>query len=141
MNPQLKLWIDGDVGGYNVIKLPSYTRVTLLVLFKNIEHLINALNAEHIKHIRGCFAHQNFATRFQPMWLFPMRIFPGNKLTLTPEQMMIWKEATQQEAFSISTETLQAATRILRYNYDVSPEFYHPTMTYQLFHTEYCNYW
>jgi len=67
MNSQLKLWIDGDVGGYNVIKLPSYTLVTLLILFKNIKYLINALNMEHKKHIRGCIVHQNFATIFQPM--------------------------------------------------------------------------
>jgi hypothetical protein len=67
MNPQLKLWIDGDVSGHNVIKLPSYTQVTLLVLLKNIKHLINALNMEHIKHIQGCSIHQNFATRFEPM--------------------------------------------------------------------------
>ena len=80
MNSQLKLWIVGDVSGYSVIILPSYTRVTLLVLFKNIEHLINALSMEHKKHIQGCFVHQNFATRFQTMRLFPMRIFPGNRL-------------------------------------------------------------
>jgi len=54
--------------------------VNLLVLFKNIKHLIDALNIEHIKHIQGCFVHQNFATRFQPMRLLPMWIFPGNKL-------------------------------------------------------------
>jgi hypothetical protein len=80
MNPQLKLWIDGDVSGYNILTLPSYTRVTLLVLFKNIKHLINALNMEHMKQIQGCFVHQNFATRFQPTRRFPMKIFPGNKL-------------------------------------------------------------
>jgi len=67
MNSQLKLWIDGDVGCYNIIKLPSHTQVTLLVLFKNIKRLINALNMENKKHIQGCFVHQNFATRFQPM--------------------------------------------------------------------------
>jgi len=45
----------GDVSCYNVIKLPSYTRVTLLVLFKNIKHLINALNMEHKKKHTGLF--------------------------------------------------------------------------------------
>jgi hypothetical protein len=80
MNPQLKLWVDGDVSGYNISTLSSYTQVTLLVLFKNIEHLIDALNMEHIKHIQGCFVHQNFASRFQPMRHFPMKLFPGNTL-------------------------------------------------------------
>jgi len=39
--------------------------MTLLVLFKNIEHLINALNMEHIKHIQYCFVHQNLYQLFQ----------------------------------------------------------------------------
>jgi hypothetical protein len=63
-----------------------------------------------------------------------MWIFPGNKLFDTHSRI------NDDLKRGISAETLQAATRIFRYNHDTSPEFYHPTMTHQLFQTEYHNY-
>jgi hypothetical protein len=72
----------------------------------------------------GDFVHQTFATKFEPMYLFPVRIFPENKLFNTNTRINDdLKEATQQEVFSISTETLEAVIRML------SPDYYTSTVS------------